>query len=64
MGYAGVVVGHGPMGPHKTLYNRFVRCSAKGVFEKIFAELAQIKGDDEEVLMIDATYLKAHGFEP
>jgi transposase len=27
-------------GPHKTIYNRFVRWSGLGVFNKIFAELA------------------------
>ena len=44
-------------GPHKTIYNRFVRWSRLGVFNRIFAELA--KGGDG-VLMIDATHLKAH----
>ena len=47
-------------GPHKTLYNRFVRWSAKGIFEKIFYNLAQSNSDNGGVLMIDATYLKAH----
>jgi transposase len=47
-------------GPHKTLYNRFVRWSAKGVFERIFEELARPQGPEGEVLMIDATHLKAH----
>lgn len=27
-------------GPHKTLYNRFVRWSRKGVFDRIFSGLA------------------------
>ena len=27
-------------GPHKTLYNRFIRWSRLGVFDRIFAELA------------------------
>lgn len=27
-------------GPHKTLYNRFIRWSEKGIFNKIFAALA------------------------
>jgi putative transposase len=46
-------------GPHKTLYNRFVRWSRMGVFNKIFAELAAARGRPER-LMIDATHLKAH----
>src|SRR6476660_8976506 len=46
-------------GPHKTLYNRFVRWSRKGVFERIFAALAAQAGPPER-LMIDSTHLKAH----
>lgn len=45
-------------GPYKTLYNRFVRWSRLGVFNRIFEELA--KGRKSERLMIDATHLKAH----
>ncbi|WP_260581104.1 IS5 family transposase [Sphingopyxis sp. PET50] len=44
-------------GPHKTIYNRFIRWSRLGVFNRIFAELAR---DGDGVLMIDATHLKAH----
>ena len=46
-------------GPHKTIYNRFVRWSRLGVFNRIFAELAA-KGGKPDRLMIDATHLKAH----
>ena len=46
-------------GPHKTIYNRFVRWSELGVFGRIFVELAKGGGATEE-LMIDATHLKAH----
>ena len=46
-------------GPHKTLYNRFVRWSKLGVFDRIFANLAN-ENDAPEHLMIDATHLKAH----
>lgn len=46
-------------GPPKTLYNRFVRWSRLGVFERIFAGLAA-EGGVPERLMIDATHLKAH----
>ena len=49
---------HRDYGPHKTIYNRFVRWSRLGVFNKIFAELAA-KGKPERI-MIDATHLKAH----
>ena len=46
-------------GPHKTLYNGFVRWSRLGVFNRIFASLAARAGEPER-LMIDATHLKAH----
>ncbi len=46
-------------GRHKTIYNRFVRWSRLGVFNKIFAALAH-KSRKPEPVMIDATHLKAH----
>ena len=46
-------------GPHKTLYNRFIRWSRLGVFKRIFASLAG-EGPRPERIMIDATHLKAH----
>ena len=46
-------------GPHKTLYNRFVRWSRMGVFDRIFAALAA-EGGPPERLMVDSTHLKAH----
>ena len=46
-------------GPHKTIYNRFIRWSRLGVFNKIFASLAATS-DTDNCLMIDATHLKAH----
>jgi transposase len=46
-------------GPHKTLYNRFVRWSRAGVFNRIFAGLAA-EGGQPDQLMVDATHLKAH----
>ena len=46
-------------GPHKTIYNRFIRWSRLGVFNKSFAALAH-KGGKPERVMIDATHLKAH----
>jgi putative transposase len=41
-------------GPHKTIYNRFIRWRRLGVFNKIFA------AGKPERIMIDATHLKAH----
>ena len=46
-------------GPHKTLYNRWVRWSRLGVFARILTELAA-EGRDTSMIMIDATHLKAH----
>ena len=46
-------------GPHKTLYNRFIRWSQAGVFNRIFAELAA-ESVATDTVMIDATHLKAH----
>ena len=45
-------------GPHKTLYNRFIRWSRLGVFARIFTALAA-EGGVPERLMIDSTHLKA-----
>ena len=46
-------------GPHKTLYNRFIRWSRMGVFDRIFAALSGQAGRPER-LIIDSTHLKAH----
>ena len=39
-------------GPHKTIYNRFIRWSRLGVFNRIFAELAG-KAGEPDAIMID-----------
>jgi transposase len=46
-------------GPRKTLYNRFVRWAAKGVWVDIFHALASAGGPPAEVL-IDSLAVKAH----
>jgi len=46
-------------GPPKTLYNRWKRWSRMGVFATIMTELAA-RAQDTEMVMIDATHLKAH----
>jgi putative transposase len=46
-------------GPHKTLYNRFMRWSRMGVFDRIFANLAG-QAEPPDRLIIDSTHLKAH----
>lgn len=46
-------------GPRKTLYNRFVRWAAKGVWTDIFLALASAGGPPAQVL-IDSSAVKAH----
>lgn len=46
-------------GPRKTLYNRFVRWAAKGIWHELFVTLAAAGGPPTEVL-IDSTHMKAH----
>ena len=45
-------------GPHKTLYNRFVRWSRLGIFNHIFSMLSS--SGRQDILQIDATHIKAH----
>ncbi len=45
--------------PHKTLYNRWKRWSAMGIFIRMMEGLATGKAEPQTI-MIDATYLKAH----
>ena len=44
-------------GPPKTLYNRFIRWSRIGVFDRIFATLAAAS-EATDTVMIDATHLR------
>ncbi len=46
-------------GPKKTLYNRFVRWSERGVWEGIFSALAGA-GDAPDRLFIDSSCIKVH----
>ena len=46
-------------GPDKTLYNRFVRWARKGVWERVFTEVAAA-GGPPVVLMLDSPPVKAH----
>ena len=47
-------------GPHKTLYNRFVRWSKMGIFNRIFAELAGKAGTPDQLMIASAV---AHRME-
>ena len=46
-------------GPHTTVYNRFARWARRGIWEKLFRELAGT-GRSTEMQMIDSTHIKAH----
>ncbi len=46
-------------GSHKTLYNRHVRWTRNGVFQRIFTALAEQAGPPERII-IDSMHLKAH----
>lgn len=46
-------------GPRKTLYNRFVRWAVRGIWERLFMELARAGGPPAEALL-DSTHIKVH----
>src|SRR4030081_421292 len=46
-------------GPSTTIYNRFVRWAERGVWERLFRELAG-RGRSTHTQMIDSTHIKAH----
>ena len=46
-------------GPAKTIYNRFVRWAERGIWQRLFRELAE-RGRSTDIQMIDSTHAKAH----
>jgi len=46
-------------GPPTTIDNRFVRWAERGVWERLFRELAT-RGRSRDIQMIDSTHVKAH----
>ena len=46
-------------GPPTTIYNRFARWAKRGIWEKLFRELA-VRGRSSQTQMIDSTHIKAH----
>jgi len=46
-------------GPPTTIYNRLVRWAERGVWERLFEELAS-RGRSTDTQMLDSTYIKAH----
>jgi transposase len=49
----------GEYGSHKTLYNRFYRWSAQGMWTELFAMLVKA-GDPLEIGLIDGTIVRVH----
>jgi transposase len=45
--------------PAHNVYNRFTRWAERGIWEKLFRELAD-RGRSTNVQMIDSTHIKAH----
>ncbi len=45
-------------GPRTTLYNRFVRWRAKGIWDRILAAVAEAY--DGDIVMIDASCVRVH----
>ncbi len=50
----------GRQGPRTTLYNRFVRWRAAGVWDRLLAAVSA--PHDGDIVMIDASFLGKHGF--
>ena len=46
-------------GPYTTIYNRFARWAKRGIWERMFNDLAA-RGRSNETQMIDSTHVKAH----
>ncbi len=46
-------------GPRKTLYNRFVRWAARGIWRAVFETLSRA-GGPPAALLLDSTHAKAH----
>ena len=46
-------------GPHTTIYNRFSRWAKRGIWERMFNDLAA-RGRSNDTQMIDSTHIKAH----
>jgi transposase len=46
-------------GPYTTIYNRFARWAKRGIWERLFNDLAAL-GRSNATQMIDSTHIKAH----
>ena len=47
-------------GSYTTLYNRYNRCSARGIWQYLFREIVGTLSDETTIAAIDSTHVKAH----
>jgi len=47
-------------GPYTTLYNRYHRWSARGIWQYLFREIVAALSDEEDIASLDSTHVKAH----
>jgi transposase len=47
-------------GPYTTLYNRYNRWSARGIWQYLFREIVAGLSDEIEVVALDSTHVKVH----
>ena len=47
-------------GPSTTLYNRYNRWSERGVWQYLFREIVTDLSDENEMVALDSTHMKAH----
>lgn len=47
-------------GPYTTLYNRYNRWSARGIWQYLFREIVGTLSDETAMAAIDSTHVKAH----
>jgi len=47
-------------GSYTTLYNRYNRWSARGIWQYLFCEIVGALSDEQDMAAIDSTHIKAH----
>jgi transposase len=47
-------------GPYTTLYNRYNRWSARGIWQYLFREIVGGLSDEQDMAALDSTHIKAH----
>ena len=47
-------------GPYTTLYNRYNRWSQRGIWQYLFREIVGDLSDEQDMVAIDSTHIKAH----